>query len=85
MVEQLSLPILQMQLDDLVPGQGLHLGMPDVERMFGVNDVASGRLKNFATGHGCVFAWSGTGVQFVKMPRRDAKVERNRQTEANQD
>ncbi|MGY3453949.1 MULTISPECIES: hypothetical protein [unclassified Bradyrhizobium] len=71
MTEPLSLPILQMQLDRLVPGQGLHLATADVERMFGYNDVATGRIRNFADGHGCMFAWCATGVQFVKLPRRD--------------
>jgi len=70
MIEPLSLPLLQMQLDCLVPGQGLHLATSDVEQMFGLNDVAAGRIKNFAEGHGCMFAWSGSGVQFVKLPRR---------------
>jgi hypothetical protein len=70
MIEPLSLPLLQTQLDHLVPGQGLHLATSEVERMFGLNDVATGRIRNFAEGHGCMFAWSGSGVQFVKLPRR---------------
>ena len=69
MTEPLSLPLLQMQLDHLVPGQGLHLPTSEVERMFGYNDVANGRIRNFAEGHRCMFAWSGSGVQFVKLPR----------------
>ncbi|CCE06124.1 hypothetical protein BRAS3843_1600006 [Bradyrhizobium sp. STM 3843] len=61
-----------MQLDHLVPGQGLHLARADVERMFGFNDVAVGRIRNFATGHNCAFAWSETGLQFLKLPPRDS-------------
>ncbi|WP_257165799.1 hypothetical protein [Bradyrhizobium sp. SRS-191] len=71
MSEPLSLPLLQMQLDHLVPGQGLHLVMADVERLFGYNDVATGRIRNFADGHGCMFAWCATGVQFVKLASPD--------------
>jgi hypothetical protein len=67
MARPLTLPVLQMQLDQLMPGQGLHLPMVEVERIFGLNDVASGRIKNFATGHNCAFAWLETGVQFLKL------------------
>jgi hypothetical protein len=63
----LTLPVLQMQLDQLTPGQGLHLPMAEVERIFGLNDVASGRIGNFAKGHNCAFAWLDTGVQFLKL------------------
>lgn len=68
MVRPLTLPILQMQLDRLMPGQGLHLPTVEVERMFGLNDVANGRIKTFASGHNCTFAWLTTGVQFLKLP-----------------
>jgi hypothetical protein len=68
MAEQMTLPDLQEQLDELVPGAELHLKLPEVERLFGVNDVATGRLRNFASSHNCVFAWSPTGVQFLKQP-----------------
>jgi hypothetical protein len=57
-----------MQLDRLTPGQGLHLPTVEVERIFGLNDVANRRIKNFATGHNCAFAWLATGVQFLKLP-----------------
>ena len=63
----LTLPILQMQLDLLMPGQGLYLPMAEVERIFGLNDVASGRIKSFAKGHNCAFPWLDTGVQFLKL------------------
>ena len=69
MNEPLTLPLLQMQLDHLVPGQGVYLAMPDVERIFGLNDVATGRIRNFARGHDCAFAWSDAGVEFVKLGR----------------
>ena len=46
MAEPLTLPLLQMQLDRLVPGQSLHLAAAEVERMFGFNDVAAGRVSN---------------------------------------
>lgn len=72
MTTSLTLPLLQMQLDHLVPGQGLHLAMTEVERLFGLNDVATGRIRNFATGHNCAFAWSEAGVQFLKLPAPQA-------------
>ncbi len=66
MAKQMTLPDLQEHLDELVPGAELHLVLSDVERLFGVNDVATARLRNFAASHNCVFAWSPTGVQFLK-------------------
>ncbi len=71
MTEPLTLPLLQMQLDQLVPGQSLHLSMPEVERVFGLNDVATGRIRNFAGGHNCAFVWSEQGLQFVKLTPPD--------------
>jgi hypothetical protein len=67
MTSRLTLPVLQIQLDQLRPGQGLHLPTAEVERLFGLNDVANGRIRNFAKEHNCAFAWSDTGLQFLKM------------------
>jgi hypothetical protein len=65
MARPLTLPVLQMRLDQLMSGQSLNLPMAEVERIFGLNDVASRRINNFAKGHNCAFAWLETGVQFL--------------------
>ena len=62
----MTLPDLQAELDQLVPGAALHLELSEVERLFGVNDVAAGRLRAFAAGHDCIFTWSPSGVEFLR-------------------
>ncbi len=49
----LSLAGLQRRLDALTIGDQLTIGIGDYRRLFGLNDVATGRLDNFAEGHGC--------------------------------
>lgn len=78
MTEPLTLPLLQMQLDQLVPGQRLHLTMTQVERVFGLDDVAAGRIRNFADGHNCAFALSEAGVQFVKQAAYKGRASKGR-------
>ena len=44
-----TLPELQQQLDNLAEGALLQISGWDYERLFGTNDVAATRLRNFAT------------------------------------
>jgi hypothetical protein len=38
----------------------------DYERLFGVNDAAVGRLRNFAKAHACVTSHADHGIVFRK-------------------
>ena len=38
----------------------------DYERLFGVNDAAMGRLRNFAKAHACVTSHADHGIVFRK-------------------
>lgn len=67
---QLTLPGLQSILDRLPSAQSLSLANKDVERLFGFNDVARARLKNFAKGHNCIIGYSDGSVVFLKAPLR---------------
>jgi hypothetical protein len=60
------LPDLQEKLDALQDGGSLHITRRDYERLFGVNDVAQARLRNFALGHACVASFADEAILFRK-------------------
>jgi hypothetical protein len=64
--QPLTLPDLQTCLDRLGPGQKFALSLPEVERLFGEDDVGAGRVQNFADGHRCSVQWLEFGVNFCK-------------------
>lgn len=64
---RLSLTGLQHRLDTLKMGEQLTLGIGDYRRLFGLNDVAAGRLSNFAEGHGCTVDPRVAAVVFRKV------------------
>lgn len=67
----LSLPRLQVHLDNLRGAQSLTLARSQIERLFGHNDVAERRLSRFAQSHKCIVAHSDNCVVFQKVqPRR---------------
>jgi hypothetical protein len=53
MHDMLTLPGLQNALDAFPRDGSLAIAKRDIERLFGLNDVAVGRIANFARGHGC--------------------------------
>jgi hypothetical protein len=63
-----TLPSLQKRLDDLEPDEMLVVSKADFDRLFGVDDAAVGRLKNFADGHNCMATWSRSDLRFRKAP-----------------
>jgi len=59
-------PELQDKLDCLAEGALLQIGAQDYERLFGTNDAAAGRLRNFARSHGCVASRCDGAILFRK-------------------
>ena len=49
-----TLPELEERLDRLTAGSLFEIGSGDYERLFGSNDAAVARLRNFARSHACV-------------------------------
>jgi hypothetical protein len=45
----------------------------DYDRLFGLNDVALGRLRNFAKTHSCVASFADHAILFRKTPRSSQK------------
>ncbi len=59
-----TLPELERQLDALAEG-GLHrITRRDYERLFGENDAALARLRNFAKSHGCIASFTDGAILF---------------------
>ncbi len=67
MRELLSIPALEDQLSRLKPGETFRLTHVDFVRLFGTNNAAVGRLRNFAKGHSCITTRTRTGLQFKKL------------------
>lgn len=61
-----TLPDLQAKLDHLAEGALFQISARDYERLFGSNDVAVARLRNFAKGHACVTSHSDGAILFRK-------------------
>lgn len=65
--KQIDLPGLQSRLDALRDGEHLSLAIADVRRIFGLNDIATERMTNFAIGHGCVAIAAPSMITFRKL------------------
>lgn len=62
-----KLPDLEERLQALAEGELCRISNWDYERLFGSNDAALGRLRNFAKLHTCVASFDKTnGVLFRK-------------------
>ena len=67
MRKDFTLPDLQSKLDLLESGGQFQVLHVDVERLFGMDDVARARLLRFAQGHGCLTVETDTGVTFRRV------------------
>jgi len=65
----LTLPDLDRKLDDMPEGTLHQITRSDYERLFGLNDVALGRLRNFAKTHSCVTSFADHAIIFRKKIR----------------
>lgn len=70
MGHKLTLPDLEERLRDLRNGALVQISRLDYEHLFGLNDAALGRLRNFARGHQCVTSVADTAVLFRKAGRQ---------------
>jgi hypothetical protein len=61
-----SLPELEDKLDELQGGTLVQISRRDYERLFGLNDAARGRLRNFVRAHRCTASFAETAVLFRK-------------------
>ena len=61
-----TLPDLEERLQALADGATIQISRFDYERLFGMNDAALGRLRNFAKGHHCVASFADSAVLFRK-------------------
>ncbi|MGY3530347.1 MULTISPECIES: hypothetical protein [Bradyrhizobium] len=65
-----TLPELEQELRRLHDGAVHHLTRHDYRRLFGDNDVAVARLRNFAKSHGCVASFADEQILLRKLLRR---------------
>jgi hypothetical protein len=61
-----TLPELEERLDGLTAGSLFEIGSRDYERLFGTNDAAAARLRNFARSHACVISHFNNAILFRK-------------------
>jgi len=61
-----TLPELEERLDRLTSGSLFEIGAGYYERLFGTNDAAVARLRNFARSHACVVSHSNNTILFRK-------------------
>lgn len=61
-----TLPELEDRLDELKSGTIIQISRRDYERLFGLNDAALGRVRNFARAHRCTASFADTAVLFRK-------------------
>jgi hypothetical protein len=61
-----TIPELESKLEALSTGSIFAISSRDYERLFGVNDAAKGRLRNFAKAHACVISHADHGIVFRK-------------------
>jgi hypothetical protein len=66
MPQDFTLPELDETLASLPYGALHHITRSDFERLFGVNDVGTERLRNFAKGHACVASFADHLILFRK-------------------
>lgn len=62
----IDLPGLQNRLDGLAVGERLAVSGPTIQRLFGVNHIASERVEHFAVGHGCIAKAQDDSIVFYK-------------------
>lgn len=72
----ITLPELERKLDGLREGGLYHLSRGDYELMFGMNDAALGRLRNFSKSHECVTSFTDNHVLFRKKLQVTSETER---------
>ncbi|HVX77499.1 MAG TPA: hypothetical protein VHB49_15305 [Bradyrhizobium sp.] len=60
------MPELEEKLDSLAEGALFQISHQDYERLFGINDAAAARLRNFAKGHACAVSHADHGILFRK-------------------
>jgi hypothetical protein len=70
-----TLPELQEQLDGLAEGGLFQISRWDYERLFGINNVAATRLRNFAKSHACVASYADNAILFRKQLTRRERGE----------
>lgn len=68
MNSSITLPSLETHLERMPVARAIALASTDVERLFGMNDVARARLKRFARGHNCIVSHTDGCVVFQKLP-----------------
>jgi hypothetical protein len=61
-----TLPDLEERLDALAEGALHQITRRDYERLFGVNNAALGRLRNFPKSHACAASFADEGILFRK-------------------
>ncbi|MCP3463372.1 hypothetical protein [Bradyrhizobium sp. CCGUVB23] len=61
-----TLPDLEERLEELQAGALVQISRRDYERLFGLNDAAIGRLRNFARSHQCIASIADTAILFRK-------------------
>ena len=66
-----TLPELEHNLEALTAGGLLQITRRDYERLFGLNDAAMARLRNFARSHACVASFADEAVLFRKRVQTD--------------
>jgi hypothetical protein len=66
MARTLTLPLLEARLQDLQKGGFIRISREDYRNLFGFNDAAMGRLRNFARGHQCIASFADSAVLFRK-------------------
>lgn len=69
-----TLPELEHNLDALAEGDLLQITRNDYERLFGLNDAARGRLRNFASSHACIASFADEAVLFRKRVQPDQRA-----------
>ncbi|WP_050630646.1 hypothetical protein [Bradyrhizobium viridifuturi] len=65
-----TLPELEERLGGLLEGAVHAIMRHDYERLFGENDVAVRRLRNFAKSHDCVASFVDGRILFRKLIKR---------------
>jgi hypothetical protein len=69
MASDWTLPLLQETLDDLPVWSEFRLPKPWMVTLFGLDDVAAGRIARFARSHSCAIMFDPAGVTFRKCAR----------------
>jgi hypothetical protein len=64
-----TLPDLEEKLESLADGSLFDITARDYERLFGINEAAMGRLRNFAQSHDCIVSFGDHGVIFRRKVR----------------